>query len=189
MDGHQDHEGSRRMKNMIAVLLAVGLSACAAGPTYEAAQQSEFTQANYAAIDKLLATTAQPIDRNAPLLIATLVDIDSLNQSSRFGRLISEQIATRLTQQGFNVVEMKLRDNVYIREGAGELFLSRDVRNLSKSYQAQVVVVGNYAVAAEYVYLTLKVVMAADNRVISAVNYVLPITLNSHTMLKSSANR
>ncbi len=170
------------MKKIIALLSALALSACA-GPSYQAAQNSDFTQANYTAVDKLIATTAVPIDKNTPLLIATVVNIDSMNQSSRFGRLISEQISTRLTQQGFNVVEMKLRNNVYIREGTGELLLSRDVRDLSKNYNAQVVMVGNYAVASGYAYLTLKAVTVADNRVIAATNYLLPLTENNKALL------
>lgn len=171
------------MKKIIALLCAVVLTACTTGPTYQAAETSELTQANYAAADKLVAATAVPIDKNLPVLIATVVNIDSLNQSSRLGRLISEQVATRLTQGGYNVVEMKLRNNVYIREGAGELLLSRDVRDLSKNYNAQVVVVGNYAVASGYVYLTLKAVTVTDNRVIAAVNYLLPLTENNKALL------
>lgn len=171
------------MRNIIALLSVVTLAACATGPTYQAAETSEFTQANYTAVDKLVTTTLVPIDKNVPMLIATVVNIDSLNRSSRFGRLISEQVASRLTQSGYNVVEMKLRNNVYIQEGAGELLLSRDVRDLSKNYNAQVVVVGNYAVAAGYVYLTLKAVTVADNRIVGAVNYLLPLTENNKTLL------
>lgn len=172
------------MNKIVALLCAVVLTACATGPTDQAAEASEFTQANYSAVDKLVSATAVPIDKNVPLLIATVVNIDSMNQSSRLGRLISEQVATRLTQRGYGVVEMKLRNNVYIREGAGELLLSRDVRELSKNYNAQVVVVGNYAVAAGYVYLTLKAVAATDNRVIAAVNYLLPLTENNKALLE-----
>jgi len=172
------------MKNIVALLCVAFLGACATGPTYQAAESSEFTEANYSAVDKLVSATAVPIDKNLPVLIATVVNIDSLNQSSRLGRLISEQVATRLTQRGYNVVEMKLRNNVYIREGTGELLLSRDVRELTKNYNAQVVVVGNYAVAAGYVYLTLKAVTATDNRVIAAVNYLLPLTENNKALLE-----
>lgn len=174
------------MKAIVALLAALMLTSCAAnGPTYEEAENSFFTRANYGAVDKLVAVPAISIDKNVPVLVATLVNIDSLTQSSRFGRLISEQVATRLTQLGFNVVEMKLRNNVYIREGAGELLLSRDVRDLSQSYNAQVVVVGNYAVASGYAYLTLKIVTVTDNRVIGAVNYVLPLTENNMALLKA----
>lgn len=170
------------MRKIAVLLFAAALTACA-GPSYQAAENSDFTHANYAAVDKLLAAQAVPIEKDIPLLVATVVNIDSLNQSSRLGRLVSEQIATRLTQRGYNVVEMKLRNNVYIREGAGELLLSRDVRDLSKSHNAQVVVVGNYAVAAGYVYLTLKAVGVADNRVIAATNYLLPLTENNKALL------
>lgn len=77
---------------------------------------------------------------------------------------------------------MKLRNNVYIQQ-AGEMMLSRDVSDLSKNYNAQIVVVGNYAVAAGYVYLTLKAVTVTDNRVIAAVNYLLPLTDNNKELL------
>ncbi len=174
------------MKTIIALLSAFVLAACSNGPTYQAAETSEFTNANYSALDKLVSAASTPIDRSASILVATLVNIDALNQSSRFGRLVSEQVATRLTQRGFSVVEMKLRSNVYIREGAGELMLSRDVRDLTKSHNSQIVVVGNYAVAAGYIYLTLKAVTVADNKVISAVNYLLPLTANNAELLSPS---
>lgn len=165
----------------LALFLLTLLSGCF-GPSYQTAQSSEFTAANYAAVDKLVATPLT-IDKGAPLLVATLVNIDAMNQSSRLGRLVSEQVATRLTQHGYQVVEMKLRNNVYIREGTGELLLSRDVRDLSKNHQAHIVVVGSYAAAASYVYLTLKAVSVADNRVLAATNYLLPLTENNKALL------
>lgn len=170
------------MKRIIALLSLLAFTACA-GPSYQDAKISEFTQANYAAVDRLVAVTAVPIEKDVPLLVATIVNIDSLNESSRLGRLISEQISTRLAQRGFSVVEMKLRSNVYIRQETGELLLSRNVRDLSQNYDAQAVIVGNYAVASDYVYLTLKAVTVTDNRVIGAVNYELPITENNRAML------
>lgn len=173
------------MKKIVALLSVVALTACATGPGYQGAETSEFTQANYAAVDKLVSTPAVPIEKGIPLLVATVVSIDSLNQSSRLGRLVSEQIAARLAQSGYSVVEMKLRNNVYIREGTGELLLSRDVRDLSKNYNAQVVIVGNYAVASSSVYLTLKAVTVTDNRVIAATNYLLPLTENNKALLTS----
>lgn len=174
------------MKNLVVIVCALILSACAGPGSLVEKSNSAFTQVNYEAVDKLVATTAVPIDKKTPLLVATIVNIDSLNQSSRYGRLISEQIATRLTQLGFNVTEMKLRNNVYIQEGAGELLLSRDMRDLSKSHNSQVVVVGNYAVASDSIHLTLKAVTVIDNRVISAVNYAMPLSDNNYKLLKGN---
>lgn len=178
------------MRAIIVILSACVLTACAQqGPNYQAAENSEFTRANHAAIDRLVSAPAIPIERDFPLLVATMVNIDSMKQSSRLGRLVSEQYATRLTQLGYHVVEMKLREDVYIREGTGELLLSRDVRDLAeKHYNAQVVVVGSYAVASGYVYLTLKAVTVADNRIIAAVNYLLPLTDNNRALLSPPRN-
>ncbi|HMW17077.1 MAG TPA: FlgO family outer membrane protein [Accumulibacter sp.] len=173
------------MKTLITLLLSLTALLGCVTPNYQAAQNSAFTQANYSAVDTLIASPALALDKDSPLLVATLVNIDAMNQSSRLGRLVSEQIATRLSQQGYSVVEMKLRNNVYIREGAGELLLSRDVRDLSKSHHAQAVVVGNYAVAATYVFLTLKIVSVLDNRVLAATNYLLPLTENNKALLAS----
>lgn len=170
------------MKSSLYLSLAFLVSACA-GPTYHEAALNDFTKANYSAVEQLISSTTVPINKSIPVLVATLVNIDALNSSSRFGRLISEQVSTRLSQQGFNVIEMRIRSDIYIREGSGEMMLSRDVRDLSKNYQAQVVVVGNYALASGYVYLTLKVVTLADNRIIAAVNYALPLTENNLAML------
>ena len=176
------------MKTLVTIVCMAFVAGCASGePSYEAAENSQLIKANHNAVDKLLLAPSIYVDKKTPMLVATLVSIDNLTQSSRFGRLISEQVATRLTQSGFNVIEMKLRSNVYIREDAGELLLSRDVRDLSKSHNAQVVVVGNYAVSAGYTYVTLKMVAVADNRVVSAVNYVLPLNETNRSMLATGS--
>ena len=176
------------MKIVVALTaLTLGLSACASA-TVQDSQESAFTEANYAAVDRVVAAPNVPIDRNTPVLVATVVSVDNLRESSRLGRLISEQVAARLTQLGYYVIEMKLRNNIYIQEGMGELLLSRDVRDLSKSYNAQVVIVGSYAVASSQIYLTLKAVTVIDNRTVAATNYLLPLTANNKALLASRAD-
>jgi TolB-like protein len=172
------------MKHLASILVACLLAACATVDDPESKKSSAFTRANYEAIDSLM-NDIPAIDRKYPILIATMVDIDALERSSRLGRLVSEQISTRLTQLGYGVVEMRLRNGVYIREGEGELLLSRDVRVLSQNHSAQVVIVGSYAAAANHVYLTLKAVTPANNRVIAATNYLLPLTENTRTLLSA----
>lgn len=167
----------------LAIISLLALSACATdGPNYETARKSEFTEANYAAADHLIQATRFNLDKSAPLLIGTLANIDKLDESSRLGRLVSEQLSTRFTQQGFNVVEMKLRNSVQIGN-AGEMILSRDTKDLSKSYNSQVAIAGTYAVASGYIYVTLKAIAVADGRIVGAWNYQLPITGNTQALL------
>lgn len=161
--------------------VALTLSACAANTPADY-QSSAFTRANYMAIDTLMQSLSS-VHTNSSLLVATVSDIDRLQQSSRLGRLITEQISTRLTQTGYPVAELRLRESVAMHEGEGEFVLSRDVRALSKQHQAQLVIVGQYAAASTHIYLTLKAISPSDNRVVAATNYLLPLNENTRALL------
>lgn len=165
-----------------ACAVSVCLCGCVAtGPTYEQAADSRLIAFNYAAADHLLAQSALGFDK--PILTATLVNIDDLHQSSRLGRLISEQVASRFAQQGVPVIEMKMRGTIFMQKAEGELLLSREVQDITASHSAQAVVVGTYARAREYVYVTVKVVRSVDHQVIAAHDYVLPLDGNIASML------
>lgn len=115
--------------------------------------------------------------------VATLVNVDRLNESSRLGRIFSEQIAGRMVQRGLRVTEVKLRDNLVLHREQGELLLSREVREVSQAQNAQAVVVGTYAVSASVVYISLKLVNPVGNQVIAAHNYAVPADENVRSLL------
>jgi TolB-like protein len=167
---------------LLPTLLLFGCVATA-GPTYDDAANSRLIAFNYAAADHLLAQSRVVLDMSKPILTATLVNIDDLNQSSRLGRLISEHVASRLAQQGMPVVEMKMRGSIFMQEAEGELLLSREVKNITASHSAQAVVVGTYAQARDYVYVTVKLVRSINNEVLAAHNYALPLDSNVGSML------
>ena len=93
---------------------------------------SNLLESSYAAADSLgrgLRFRGVPLDE--PILAASFVNIDDLTKSATLGRTVSEQIASRLAQHGFKILEVKLRrDSVYIKEGEGEFLLSREILNL-----------------------------------------------------------
>ncbi len=84
------------------------------------------------------------------MLVATLVNVDRLNESSRWGGIVSEQIAGRLVQRGVPVTEVRLREQLALQPPQGELLLSRELREVSQAHDAQAVVVGTYAVSARH---------------------------------------
>ncbi len=152
-------------------------------PTYEQASNNSLTAANYKAADELikryrgasqLATNNYQNSGTAPFIVATLVNIDRLEQSSTLGRLISEQVASRLTQQGFDVVELKVRNNVFMKRNEGELLLTREIKEMATAHKTEAVIVGTYAEGGDMVYVTLKIVNPATSRVLAAQDYTLP---------------
>lgn len=141
-------------------------------------------QTNHLAVDELLGNIApaRSLDKRQPIIVASLVNIDDLN-SSRLGRMLSEQLATRLTQNGYAVVELKLRDSIFVKQLQGELLLSREIKDITLTHKAQAVLVGTYAESSGQLYLTIKLVAMADNLVISAQDYLLPLNANVRSML------
>ena len=172
------------MKKSIALIAAAlvsltgcagGLGASGAGSSFKATHASELIAANFDAADKLLEMIQAPLDNQSLLIVTTLANLDDLGQTSGLGRLISEHIATRFTQRGLNVAELRLASKVSVRqEPASEMMLSRDVREIAASHEAQAVMVGTFSIGHGFVYVNIKLIEAGKNRVIAAHSYMLP---------------
>ena len=145
------------------------------------ATSTDLVEANRIAADRLLQDAL--IDPDRPVLVATLVSVDQLGESSRLGRTITEQIAGRLVQRGVLVIEPRMRASLAMSPAQGELLLSREVREVSRSHDAQAVLVGTYAVSVRSVYVSLKLVHPVGNVVVAAVDYTLPMSDNVRGLL------
>lgn len=169
-----------RLRGGVALLVAfsLGMLGCASwgddAPVRPTIQDANLVDASYAAADALLARAPWLKERREPLLATTFVDINNLEMSSGLGRVIGEQVGSRFAQQGFTVIEIKMRNNIFVAEGTGELMLSRSVREISQSHNAAAVITGTYAVARQSVYVTARLIRATDNLVLAAYDYVLP---------------
>ena len=83
------------------------LSSCA---TSKEVPDPDLTAASYGAADKLIEGSQYGLARDRNIVVATFVNINDLEDSSTLGRLIAEQVSSRLTQVGYRVVELKLRN-------------------------------------------------------------------------------
>ena len=81
------------------------------------------------------------------------------------------------------VTELKLRENVSLQPYQGELLLSRELSEVSKEHDAQAVVVGTYAVSAQTVYISLKLVNPVGNTTLAASDYELELDENMRSLL------
>ena len=143
-------------------------------PSYQDAAGSQFIASSHNAVTKLVSG----FDRNAlgggPVLVATVVNVNDLSRAAPLGRTLSEQYASQMAASGFNVKELKLRGDVFVREGAGEMLLSREIKDIARNHNASLVVVGTYSAAANYTYISLKLVRTEDGRIVSGYDYALP---------------
>jgi TolB-like protein len=140
---------------------------------YATVSSNQFVNANYKAADALLAQLTGKLNADKPLIMATVVNIDALDQTSTLGRLVSEQISTRMAQGGLKMLEMKLRNSVYLKRNQGELMLTREIGEVAQNHNAQAVVVGSYAETSDMVFVNVKVVQPTNNFVLAGYDYVL----------------
>lgn len=167
-----------RSTTLRAAVLALSLllGACAAtreDTNYTSVSANAFVAANYRAADALALQLRGKLLEDKPLIMATLVNIDALEQTSMLGRLVSEQLSTRMAQGGMKMLEMKLRNSVYLKRGQGELMLTREIGDVASTHNAQAVVVGSYAETREAVFINVKVIQPTTNLVLAGHDYVL----------------
>ncbi|MDY6992506.1 MAG: FlgO family outer membrane protein [Pseudomonadota bacterium] len=142
---------------------------------------------SFAAADQLILNadlTAAP--QHARLLVTTIADINNLEDSTPLGRLLGEQLSTRLAQQGYTVIEAKLGSGLTVIPRTGEFVLSRAIREIGRQHNANSAVTGTYAVGQTQVYVTLKLVDCQDGRILSSHAYSLPIGPNTQALLRDA---
>lgn len=183
-------------KILLAVLasaLTLGTAGCATEAvnarkdlTYEQAAANPLIPANYAAATSLLTRMQGQLAKDQPLIVATVVNIDALDRSSTLGRLISEQVSARFTLAGHRMIEMKFRNNVYMARDQGELMLTREIRDIANSHNAQAVIVGTYAQSSDMVFVNLKVIQPETNVALAVHDYALPLDSMTRSMVRST---
>lgn len=141
----------------------------------------DMTTINYKAAEKLLSDAKLPLE--STVIMATVVNIDDIENSSTLGRLISEQVSAKFVQAKMSVIEMKFRENIYIKQNTGELMLTREIGKIAKAHSANAVIVGTYAIANSAVYVNLKIINPATNVAIAATDYVLPMNRDIEDMV------
>jgi hypothetical protein len=139
-----------------------------------ASQQMLLSKRTYAAVDMLFSRSQASVDKNQPMLVASLVSVHSLNETSPLGLIMSEQISGRSVQLGYRVHEIKLRNSISLKSQAGEFALSRELSALRNEHNAQAILSGTYAVGESLVHVNLKLTELTTSRVISSVDFVVP---------------
>jgi TolB-like protein len=174
--------GPRNLMLGVAALCLCLIMGCAAQqpPVRADYWDGNLVMVGYSIADKLGDNAAQTLGPSDTLIVASFVNVNNLEESSSFGRIIAEQIASRFAQRGQRVIELKLRQNsIFISEGKGEFMLSRDLREISRTHNASAVVVGTYADGGDRMYVSARIVRPTDNIIISAWDYGIPMGTNT----------
>ena len=195
-------------KSLLGVLMVCGLALTACDNNFAVSHlnTSSFYLANndytdnrmawevYRAADRMMNQSGK-VGKNTPVLVGTINDVDYLETSTTMGRVIQEQVITRLTQRGYNVSELKLRNSLNIKQGlldpieGGEFMLSRDIESLRSEHRAGAVITGTYAVAGEEVMVNMKLIDVATGKVQGATDFSITLDRNTRRLVQTTGNK
>lgn len=113
-----------------------------------------------------------PLTGATPVVVASVTDVEHIEQTSRFGDLIAELARSRLAQDGVAVSEPTLRSAMLLRKNQGAMMLGRNPRQLVAPPDYSYVLTGTYAVGKDRVYVTLKLLDPDNARIVGSVDFV-----------------
>lgn len=172
------------------VMMVTVLAGCMSGKTVRVEDAKVDLAAEAGAAGSALITSAvQKMTPARTILATSFVNIDDLQYSSTFGRLMGDTIAGDLVGRGFNVTEVRLRESLFMQPRIGEFMLSRELRNVGAAHDAQAVLVGTYAVGGEYVYVNARLVSVTTSQVLSSYDFRVPLNRDIRKMLSSQRRR
>ena len=182
------------MMNLIkinfAAVIFILLSGCSLEPytlkksSYEyvpAPPKLDLIGSNYKAIDHLISQVNVSLPAGTQIIVSSVVNINQLENVASLGRVISEHVLGRFAQSGYGVIELKVRNQIYMKRHEGELLLTREIRELARAHNAHAFIVGTYAEASDRVFVSLKIIEADGSRILGAVDY----SLEKNSVVKS----
>jgi TolB-like protein len=135
---------------------------------------------------QLNASLRTPVGAGKRLIMATVVDIDDLYATSRFGRTLTEALSTSLFRHGFGIVEIRKSTELLVKDKSGELMLSRDAKLLALEQEAGAILTGTYSLTPDTVIVNLKLIDAGSQDVLSVAGLEIQRSMSINHLLSNS---
>lgn len=157
---------------LVSLVLALSLlSGCGVYNQYHYVSDDDWIEVSYEGVEQLLANLKQPLPQGSLVVINSLVNVNDLGQTLPFGRIVSDQIASSLHQNGYRVMGMELPTEIFSKNEVGILELPVKTKEALNNVHANALLVGTYAAGRKNVYVSLRIVDIATQNIISSTDY------------------
>lgn len=117
-------------------------------------------------------------------LIVSLVDINQLHCTSKFGQAVPERLRVYLQHRGWNIVEALRGLTVKLQKGVGQFNLSDDIRDLASRVNCDVILTGTYMFHLGNILVNVRLISIPENKIISSAAVSIPADQSLSTLLK-----
>lgn len=113
---------------------------------------------------------------DAPMVVTTFVDLNNLDKTSILGRVMAEKLLDEMNRRGFEVVEVRRSQDLFIKKSVGELILTRDTAELFSNTEARAVLAGTYVATVKALIVNARLIDVATPKILSSVSYEVAMT-------------
>lgn len=174
----------KRLTATLTLLLAVTLLGGCVTHGYDEPKDVDLVKLSYDATEKLLKQTRMPLPHDSMVVVSTLVNVNELDQTASFGRIISSQMASAFNNAGYRIRAMELPTGLFITEESGMMHLSDETKRVLRENNATVLVAGVFASGRRTAYVSIRMVDVASETVISTTDFAVPMGPDAKVLLK-----
>jgi hypothetical protein len=194
------------MRALLAFALLAGaplsLGACAIAEELHRevfdTRKVNLTDQSYAAVDVLAQQTRPHMNAQTPLRVAVLTDVTTPTETTAFGQHIAQQVASRFVQLGYNVRAVPQGPGMV--PGLAGQSTNQTMNPMAAPAPTQigmsagapgqdVLVAGTYTRMKDYILVSLRMMQGAENRIIAAYDFSVPMTREMNEMSISRAEK
>jgi TolB-like protein len=117
-----------------------------------------------------LDTTLNLSTNKGTIAVTSLVDLNSLGQTTQFGRIVGESMISELFKRGFNVSEFRGQGAISVNR-FGEFYITRDVSKLS-AIPNTYIMVGTYAQIENKTLLNVRIIDNSTGRLVASARQI-----------------
>ena len=170
---------------LISIIALSGCSSAYRSYKTQAYLNTDLVEASYKASSQLQDKFTRKMPKDTLILVSTLLNVKNLKETSAFGRIISNQIATSLHDAGYQIIGMDLPADLFMMKDDGELLLSENDKARLKQYNSVVIVGGVYAPGKQNTYVTLRAVDRFTKQVIASTDFSVTLGPDVKVLLKT----
>ncbi len=101
------------------------------------------------------------------IAVTSFVDLNQLNKTTQFGRILGESMISELFKRGFNVSEFRGQGAISVNKH-GEFYITRELRKLSMEVPNTYILVGTYAQIEDKTLLNVRIIDNKTGKIIAS---------------------
>jgi len=176
--------GYNKIGFIALVLFSFILSGCSIN-RYQEPDDIDLIPVSQKAAKDLLYNGRFSLPKNSMVVISSFVNVNDLEQTSAFGRIVASQIGSAIFKSGYHIRSMELSTDKFVKTNSGFYQLTAEAKAALKSQGASALVFGVFAPGKKTAYVNVRMVDLNSQNVMASTDFMVPMGADAKILLKS----